>query len=251
MSTEIVLISIGTPGNDVDTFVQRVIAEVSRASDDDKSAIMRAMISSIRYFRDHRFWFNEGTHTFSLVVNDQDYPTETASVDGPPADWIRPVTAYLKQGNTRWLEMNQVGINEMRYLTPTDTTTGLPTDWCWYNNVMYFSPIPSQADDVRFDYVRDIGTPSYNWTGTEWAFTNPEGADLLGTWESDWLVLAEELIRARTKWDLYYNYYDDDNNALKMGGTNGLGGAVGIAYNMVKKTDSTRHGKQRRRSIVI
>ena len=249
--SEVVLVSLNIPGNDLDTMIQRIIAEVSRASDDDTDAIKRALISSIRYFRDHRFWFNEGTHTFTLTVDDQDYEVETASTEGPPSDWIRPVTAYLKQGDTRWLEMNQVSINEMRYLTPTDTTTGLPTDWAWFNNTMYFSPIPSQADDVRFDYVRDIGTPSYYWDGTEWKFTSPEGSDLLGSWTSDWFIKAEELIRSRTKWDLYYHYYDDDNMALKMGGTDGLGGAVGIAYNAAKKTDSTRHGKQRRRSIVI
>jgi len=249
--SEIVLVSLNVPGNDLGTMVQRIINEVSRTATADEDSVKMAIISSIRHFRDHRFWFNEGTHTFTLTADQQTYSFETASTEGPPEDWIRPITAYVYVSSTRYLMMDQVDIEQLRWATPTSSVTGTPSIWSWYGQQMHFAPIPDSADSVRFDYVKDIGTPSYNWDGTGWLFSAPAGDTLLDSWTSSWFQEAEELIRARAKWDLYYNYLDDDQNAMKMGGMNGLGGAVGIAYNALKKTDNARRRRTGRRAIAI
>ena len=250
--SEVVLVSLNTPGDNLGTIIERIINEVSRTASADRDTVKMAIISAIRYFRDHRFWFNEGTHEFDLTVNQQEYETETADTKGPPADWLRHITAYINITGTRYLEMDHVSIEEMRWHTPTDTMAGIPSWWTYFNETMFFAPIPSQADAVRFDYVKDLGTPSYNWGGTDWLFSGPQGDPLLDSWTSRWFIDAEELIRARAKWDLYYNYLDDDQNAMKQGGNNGIGGAVGIAYNALKKTDVARKRQQKgRRAIAI
>lgn len=249
--SEIVLLSQNAGGANLGTIVQRITKEISRHGSTDVDTAKLAVISAMRHFRNHRFWFNEGTHTFDLVVNQQEYDYEDADTEGIPSDWLRPITAYLEQGGSRWLTLDELTIEEMRWATPTSTTTGIPSAFCYYNEKFYFTPIPSQADSVRFDYVVDLGTPTYSWDGTTLVFRQPNGADLLDSWSSRWFIDAEELIRARAKWDIYYNYLDDDQNALKMGGMDGLGGAIGIAYNALKHTDGARRHGQRRRAIRI
>lgn len=249
--SEVVLISQNLPGSNLGTIIQRITTEVSRHGSIDEIMTKVAIISAIRYFRDHRFWFNESTHEFDLTVNQQEYGVEDADNEGFPEDWIRPVTSYIEQGGERWLELDEVNISQIRWETPTSVTTGIPRLWAYYNETAFFNPIPSQADTVRFDYVRDLGTPRYAYDGTEMIFTQPNGADLLDSWTSRWFIDAEELIRSRAKWDLYYNYLDDDQNAVKMGGMDGLSGAIGIAYNALKKTDGARRHGQKRRAISI
>lgn len=247
--SEIVLLSQNLPGNNLGTIVQRITSEISRHGSTDTQTAKVAVISAIRHFRNHRFWFNEGTHTFDLTVDQQEYGFEDVDNEGAPSDWLRPITAYLEQGGSRWLPLDETTIAEMRWATPTDTTSGIPSHWCYFAEKFFFNPIPSQADTVRFDYVKDLGTPSYSWDGTTMLFKQPNGADLLDSWTSRWFIDAEELIRARAKWDIYYNYLDDDQNALKMGGMDGLGGAIGIAYNALKHVDGARRHGQRRRAM--
>jgi hypothetical protein len=249
--SEVVLVSLNAAGGNLGTIVQRIINEVSRTASADIDTTKMTVISAMRFFRDHRFWFNEGTHSFTMTVDQQEYEFETAETEGLPTDWVRPVTSYINITNTRWLEIDQVDIADIRWHTPTEQVVGIPSKWCYYNEIVFVTPIPSQADDLRFDYVRDLGTPSYNWNGTEWLFSGPAGEPLLDSFTSRWFTDAEELIRSRAKWDLYYNYLDDDQNAMKMGGMNGIGGAVGIAYNALKKTDNARRRRASRQPSVI
>lgn len=226
--SEVVLISLNTAGANLGTFIQRVINEVRRATDDDTDAIKMATVSAIRHFEPLRLWFRERTETFELTVDQQAYSVETASIEGYPADYITPKDVYILVGGTRWMPLGQRDIDTVRWLTPTSTVVGVPSHWAWWNDQIWFTPIPNEVGTtIRLDYFADVGTPSYGWTGAEWAFYGPSGEDLTNNWASPWFTKdAEELLRARVKWDLYFNYYQDAENAIKMGGTDGDGGYV-------------------------
>ena len=228
--SEVVLVSIPTLASQV-TMVQRIMNEVHRSTDDDEDQIKMEIISAMRHYKSHRLWFNEGTHEFSLTPDQQVYGVETADDDGYPADFIAPNNLYVRVSGVRWLELEQVTIDAIRWLTPTSTTVGVPSRWAWWENQIWFSPIPNQQDlEIRMDYTRDLGIPNYLWNGTGWSFTLPDSsAEWLDSWESVWLSEAEELIRQRAKWGMYFNYYDDNDNAMKM-----MGG-IDIAYSKLIK----------------
>lgn len=239
--SEVVLVSLNTGGANLGTFIQRIINEVRRATDDDTEAIRMALVSAIRHFEPLRLWFRERTETFDLTIDQQEYQVATASIEGYPADYITPKDVYILVGGTRWLPIYQRDIDTVRWLTPTDTVVGISTHWAWFDDKIWVTPIPSEAGTIRIDYYADIGTPSYTWDGVSWVFKGPNGEDLTNNWSSPWLgTFAEELVRARVKWDLYFNYYDDTENALKMGGTDGDGGYVEAALGAIYRKHNRR-----------
>lgn len=246
--SEVVLVSLNTGGKNLGTFVQRVINEVARASDDDADAVKMATVSAIRHFDPLRLWFRERTATFDLTVNQQSYSVETASIAGYPADYVTPKSVYVLVGGTRWLPISQVDIDSIRWLTPTSTVVGVPTHWAWFDDQIWLTPIPSSVGtSIRLDYFADMGTPSYTWDGVDWVFYGPNGEDLSNAWQSPWFSThAEELLRARVKWDLYFNYYDDAENAIKMGGMDGEGGFVDAALNGIMRKHNRKKYNVRR-----
>ena len=182
------------------------------------TAVQDSVLSAIQLVQNYRFAFNEGTHTFNMTVGQETYEVETATSEGYASDLVKPLNLYIKVGGTRWLAMLQSSIDQQRWLQPTDSVTGVPTHWAWHNNKIYVTPWPSEENlELRMDYVRNIGIPRYYWDGTAWAFVlEDSNAPMLDTFSNAWITDAEELIRQRSKWDLYYNYYDDDQNAMKM-----------------------------------
>ena len=272
--SEVVLVSTNLAGANLSTFIQRVINECRRATDDDVDAIKMAMISAIRHFEPLRLWFREKTETFDLTIDQQSYQVATASIEGYPADYITPKDVYILVGGTRWLPIYQRDIDTVRWLTPTDTVVGIPTHWAWWNDKIWLTPIPSDAGvglvidsdpdpDLeqpvrtsslvcRLDYFADIGTPSYSWDGVDWVFKGPNGEDLTNNWQSPWIgTNAEELIRARVKWDLYFNYYHDSENAIKMGGVDGDGGYVAAALGALYRKHNRKKYNVPRQAIRI
>lgn len=243
---EVVLISQAQQASQI-SMVQRIVNEVHRATDDDIDQIKMEMISSMQHYKSHHLWFNEGTHEWTLTPDQQAYGPEDADNEGYPADFISPNNLYVKVSGVRWLKLEQTTIDAMRWLTPTETVVGVPTHWAWWNDQIYFTPIPNQQNHtVRMDYTRDIGIPEYYWNGNGWTFTIPgASAEWVDSWSSDWLSEAEELIRQRTKWGLYFNYYDDNDNAMKM-----ISG-VDIAYKKLVKRSTEPKSNIRRQPVNV
>lgn len=199
------------------TLRQRIVQEVHRASSQDQSAVDIAIITAMQWFKPYHFFFNEATHTFTLTSGQEEYPEETATTEGWPSDLVAPITLYVKSGGTRWLKLHQISIDRQRWLQPTDFVVGVPTHWSWHDEKIYLTPKPTTtSDEIRMDYVKDVGIPTYEWDGTAWAFKTPAGSILPDTYTNRWIEDAELLIRQRAKLDLYFNYYDDDSNAQKM-----------------------------------
>jgi hypothetical protein len=195
---------------------QRIIQEIHRASSQDEAAVTIAIITAMEWYKHYRFFFNEATATWELTVGQEEYPVETATTEGYPTDLLVPVTMYVQTGGTRWLSMQQIDIDDERWLQPTSTVTGHPSRWAWFNEKIYLTPTPTEADDVRLDYVKDLGIPTYAWSAGAWVFADEAGVTLTDNYTNDWIEHAEPLIRQRAKFDLYFNYYDDAENAQKM-----------------------------------
>lgn len=199
------------------TMRQRVIQEVHRASSQDQSAVDIAIITAMQWFKPYHFFFNESTHSITLTADQEQYPVETATTEGWPSDLVAPLNLYVKSGGTRWLRLQQIDIDRQRWLQPTDAVAGVPSYWAWHAEKIYLTPVPTaSSDELRMDYIKDVGIPTYEWDGTAWLFKNPSGAALASTYTNPWIEDAEHLIRQRAKLDLYFNYYDDDANAQKM-----------------------------------
>lgn len=218
------------------TSVHRISQEIHKPNDSDIDNIKIALCSAIDYYKNHRFHFNE-SYGFEFIFVDGQQTYEKGSTadyvltdglfevgelvfDGPPIDLIAPITTYCLVGGDRstgrWMEIAVSTMEDIRYNTPTLNATGYPEWYSWFGEAMHFHPIPtsSNANLVRLDYVKDLGVPTYKWSGSGWDFFHPRGATLADSWTSRWLSDGGELIRARAKWDLYYNVYHDGENAM-------------------------------------
>lgn len=251
------------------TAVQRIAQEIHKPNDSDIDNIKIALCSAIEYYQNHRFAFNEAyDFDWFLVEGQQSYakgaileggyvgvagilePTEFAP-GGPPADLVTPITCYALVGGDRdsgrWMEMDGTTMEDIRYMTPTTQATGYPEWYAWFGEAMHLHPIPelSNVEMIRMDYVKDIGTPTYKWNGTGWTFLHPSGATLPDSWTSRWLSDGGELIRARAKWDLYYNMYHDGENAAMQAEY------VGLAMKNLRKDLTNLNHKVRRMPIIL
>jgi len=248
--------SSGTSMN-LGTMLQRIRLEIHRNAAPDDAVTKMAMISAIRFYSTYAFRFNQKTHTFLTTKDQQIYQTVgeidatgsgvTEVAEGMPSDFISPIAVYYNSTGDRWLELQQVSIDKMRWLTPTEETVGVSSRYAIFDYDMYLNPIPSSdADTVRLDYVFDVGIPGYYHDGTDWVFTHPfSGKVLDDAWTSPWMSDAEELVRARTKWDLYFNYLDDAENAAKMDAY------VGLAFGNLMWKQEAQQSKQRRHSTRV
>jgi len=204
------------------TMRERIEQEVHKPGGSDQISI--AMITAMNWYKHERFWFNEATHTFELTTDQQNYPQETDDgqyTESWPVDIERIIDTYILVGGERWLKITGADIDDVRWLTPTDEVVGVPSYYAWFDEQIWLTPIPniSTSTTVRIDYVQDVGIPTYVWSGSEWVFYAPETrAPLNDDFTNRWLEEAEVLIRSRAKYDLYLNYYDDQENADKMYG---------------------------------
>jgi hypothetical protein len=179
-----------------------------------------------------------------------DWEDEEVVPNGPPSDMVMPITTYCRVGGERWMELGVTTMEDIRYLTPTENATGYPEWYAWFGNAMHFHPIPEggNVDIIRLDYVTDLGGPWYRWNGVDWSFFHPSGgATLSDSWTSPWLMdsAGGQLIRARAKWDLFYNVYHDTENAMMQAEH------VGVALRNLRKTQTNLAHKMRRMPVII
>jgi hypothetical protein len=229
------------------TLYGRTLDEISKPfGGPDETAVKRALISAMRHYRYHHFWFNEGVATFQTILSKQSYKANDGSDDDYevntfPSDLLRPVQIYMKISD-RWHNLEGVTFDEIRWNVPTDSVEGYPDEWAWFNEQMWFAPVPNGAYTVRIDYVRDVGLPTYQYQGGVWTFyKNEVTAELLSdTYTNEWIVHAEELIRARAKADLFVNYYKDDANASR------AASVETVALSELRKQGETKKAEIRR-----
>ena len=214
MSHDTLLVST-QPKVDAIAIVQRIKEEIHRARDFDDAVIKREIISAIRYYRGKRFFFNEGQAQMLTTAGQESYGPESATgeQDGYPADMLRPDRLRITINNSIYI-LDHKTIHHIRNVNTNPDTTGYPDWWAWYNKKFWLYPVANTDDWViDIDYIKDIGTPYYTYTGGEWVFYDPGGNILDDSWTSDWLEYGEELIRFRAKWGIYMNVILDMEKA--------------------------------------
>jgi hypothetical protein len=185
------------------TFVQAVAARMGKTASTDIEHIKRSMISAIRFYRDTRFDFNEATGTFSTVdgqavYDNTDYPSKLLYID---------VAEITVSGGMHILTAKTMG--EIRGLRYASTDKSIPYCYSWSRRVLDIYPTPDAIYTITLDYVKDIGTPSYEYDGTDWNFYDQEGVAITDSWTSSWLTDGHELLTSRVEWDLWTHIYKD------------------------------------------
>lgn len=199
--------------SDLATMTQRIKEELPRNASNDDERIYRAIIDSIRFYRHHRFPWNEESGTFAMVADQQAYGLGSGA-NNVPADFLWPIALFVEVSNS-WRELDQIPFSMLRYLTPTSTQSGYPSKYAWHDNQLWFVAIPFTTDDIRIDYVKDIDTPYATYDGA-WEFYEGDGTALAGTYTNAWFTDAEELIRLHAEAQLARVVFKDDELADRL-----------------------------------
>ena len=143
-----------------------------------------AINSAIAHYQRERFYFNESrAETFSTVAS-QEFYGSAANTNIPNLSRIDRLVATVN--GTRYpLTLQPWELLEEK--SSTTTATGQPDEYCYYAQQIRLYPIPDAVYTVRISGL--IRTAALSADGD----TNA------------WLTDAEELIRARAKWDLAVN----------------------------------------------
>ncbi len=142
--------------------------------------IGRFLNRSIRYYYNSDiFYFNETTGTFSTVASQKIYTqanTDLTDIAGILMVKIAINSSTNIELTPRTLQyIEQINVN---------ASPGQPSDYAYYNQSFYIYPIPDAAYTVTVYYYKEY-------------------TDISGTQSNDFTTDAEDLIEARTRWQLY------------------------------------------------
>ncbi len=176
--------------SDYGTMIARITDEIARP--ELIARIPATILSAIRHFEAERFWFKEGESTALTIAGQPNYAL--------PADFVEPdiltVTDLaedyrktLKRRAWPWMRGNQVNT----------TTTSRPYDWSYYADQIWLYPTPDKVYRLTMSFLQRLDTLA--------AFADTNG----------WMTHGEELIRFKTKKDLYLYAPPDQQMALAMG----------------------------------
>ena len=162
--------------SDYGTMIARIADEMARP--ELVARIPSAIQAAIRHYEGERFWFKEGESTALTVIGQANYAL--------PSDFIEPdiltvtesAEAFrytLKRRSWAWLRSNEV---------LTDTTSR-PDNWAYYADQIWLYPQPDKVYTLTMSFLQRLDTLS--------AFSDT----------NDWMTHGEELIRFKSKKDLY------------------------------------------------
>lgn len=169
------------------TMQNRIADELART--DLASQIRLAILSAIEYYKDDRFWFNEGEVTLNTVAG-LDHQTPSTSLGE-----IDEATVTVT-GNR--YEMDIVSYDHIRDQVLITTLQGQPERIAIFEEDIWYDPVPDAI------YVVTLSGLLY--------FTTLSGVNDTNAW----MVEAERLIRYRAKSDLFANVIRNDKEAVKM-----------------------------------
>jgi hypothetical protein len=170
------------------TMKNRIARETTRDDLLDSGAIAEEILSAIAFYAPHRFWFNEkrSTVTFDTVIGQTDYAA-AANIHIP--NLIRMDYATVAYGSGDTAVMTYAQPRDMDILLGNaPVSRSRPYRYSYYESVLRLYPEPDQVYPVRIAGVIRIAPPA----------TDDEAGNA-------WMTEAEELIRARSKRNLYLN----------------------------------------------
>lgn len=158
----------------------RIADEMARS--DIPDLIANAISSAIAYYQRKRFYFNElDSVTFSTVNAQAEY----TSSDNAYIPYLYDIDAVTVTVSSNNYELQHISPEEWRILYTT-TSTGQPECFAYFNRVLRLYPIPNDVWTMRIQAHVRIAAPA----------TDGEASNI-------WMTDAEELIRARAKYDVY------------------------------------------------
>lgn len=154
---------------------------------DDNDAVSRAVASAIRFYRGHRFWFNEGALTVTLEAGTAAYAL--------PSTWLSPVLVTVDDGDDE-RQVSPWPYDEHRLVAGGPAvSTGLPYRYALFGEEIHYWPTPDRA-------------------GTSTLYAGRDLAPLAGDAESNaWTTEAEALIRQRARWAVFHDWLRDYDEA--------------------------------------
>lgn len=140
------------------------------------TAVSNAIISSVKFYENHKFWFNEANTAIPSVAGSFEYSMASS---------IIAIDDIIINKNGSRYQTNQVNYKYLNHITDTDSGNGIPCTWSWYNNKLIFGDIPTEGSltlSISFHRKFDVLPGSAGGSST-----------------NAWLVEGEELIMARAE----------------------------------------------------
>jgi hypothetical protein len=174
---------------------------------DVSDEISAAISAAIKEYESERFWFLEGTYTFSTTAS-------TAWYDLPDTSQIIDTVKAQISGN--WVPLDE---RHYSYLDDEDTglVTGTPAEYARYQNRMRIYPVPNSAYPMEIYFTQETTDPTASESSV-WTVRNK----------------GYELIRARAKWDVYLNRLHDTEGAMR------ASAAESRAYSTLKRKNDNK-----------
>lgn len=150
-------------------------------------AINRAILF---YSRNHRFWFNEKTATFSTVNGTFAYDASATGI----SDMLKRDLVMIAINSTDNVELIERTYKYVQQCNVANTT-GTPTDYAFYKENFYIYPVPNAAYTITVSYLQGYST-------------------LTSGQSNDFTDYAEDLIESRAMWWLYRRILRNYESAL-------------------------------------
>lgn len=196
------------------TVTQLIKEDLSRltASDDDR--IWRAIIRTQKDHQNKLYYFNEETDTWTTVIGKKEYGSDATGIEGAGLGWpenmIAPLVIQLNDSGYNYIPLISKPLRWIRRYFTDDTLQGTPEYWSFFNEEIIFNVEPILAYVASIDYIKDVGLPTYSFSGSTWSFVEEDGSTVLAAaYTNAWFEEAEDLLRYGAQLKLGRRFRDD------------------------------------------
>lgn len=175
--------------SDIET---RIFDEVKLTA---STAVRNAVLSAVKWYRNHRFWFNEMALTFTATSSIAGYTLSTiiSAAALPVRDVLKIDSAAISLNNRRY-RLTRIPYKRYIDLDPS-LVFGFPTQFTIHRGIFFFYPTPSQTFTTEVSGL--------------WNITLTSSGSSSNVWTNE----ASELILTRAKADYYLNFLHDPQEA--------------------------------------
>ena len=168
------------------------------ARDDLTTQIAAAITQAIEFYKEERlFWTETRAETFATVASQSAY---TVSDDAAIPLFIKIDDVMLQDSSSiEYGPLERADQVVMEQLLDDGSATGRPDTWSYYNDTLYFYPVPDAVYTVRPMGQIEVAAPS----------TDVETGN-------KWMTKGYELIRCKAKGYIFLHTVKDPNQAVAM-----------------------------------
>lgn len=159
--------------------------------------IAAAITQAIEFYKEERlFWMDTRSETFATVAAQSAYDVDD---DAAIPLFIKIDAMFIEDSSSiRYGPLERLDPLVMEQLLDSSAATGRPDSWSWYNDTIYFHPIPDAAYTARPYGQIEVAAPA-----------NDSEAN------NKWMTKGYELLRCRAKAYLYVHTVKEDSEAVK------------------------------------